>query len=85
MTHPSWAPHGAALRAFLAGREDAEIVVRGEDGEEERTPARVFFRGPEEFSSLEDAALPGARSGRGRRGGMPQPGPPGARSCGGGD
>ncbi|MCX5735704.1 MAG: methyltransferase domain-containing protein [candidate division NC10 bacterium] len=57
MTHPSWAPHGAALRAFLAGREDAEIVVRGEDGEEERTPARVFFRGPEEFSSLEEAAL----------------------------
>ena len=57
MTHPSWAPHGAALRAFLAGREDAEVVVRGEDGEEERTPARVFFRGPKEFSSLEEVAL----------------------------
>jgi len=57
MTLPSWAPHGAALRAFLAGEEDAEIVVRDEDGEEERTPARVFFRGPGEFSALEEAAL----------------------------
>ncbi len=57
MTLPSWAPHGAALRDFLAGREDAEVVVRDEEGEEERTPARVFFRGPEEFSALEEAAL----------------------------
>lgn len=54
---PSWAPHGAALRDFLAGRLDAEVVVRGADGEEEHTPARVFFRGPEEFSALDEAAL----------------------------
>ena len=54
---PSWAPHGAALRDFFAGRTDAEVIVRGEDGEEERTPARVFFRTPEEFSPLDEAAL----------------------------
>jgi SAM-dependent methyltransferase len=56
-TPPSWAPHGAALRDYLAGRLDAEVVVRGEDGEEERTPAKVFFRSAEEFSALDEAAL----------------------------
>jgi SAM-dependent methyltransferase len=54
---PSWWPHGAALRDFLAGDLDAEVIVRAEDGEEERTPARVFFRGPADFSALDEAAL----------------------------
>lgn len=54
---PSWAPHGAALRDFLAGKLDAEVIVRAEDGEEERTPARVFFRHAGEFSALDEAAL----------------------------
>ena len=54
---PSWAPHGAALRDYLAGRLDAEVIVRDEDGEEERTPASVFFRGPEEFAVLDQVAL----------------------------
>jgi SAM-dependent methyltransferase len=54
---PSWAPHGAALRDFLAGDRDAEVIVRAEDGDEERTPARVFFREPGEFSALDEAAL----------------------------
>jgi SAM-dependent methyltransferase len=54
---PSWAPHGRALRDFLAGRTDAEVVVRDAEGEEERTPVRVFFRGPKEFSALDAAAL----------------------------
>lgn len=57
MSLPSWAPHGAALRDYLAGRLDAEVIVRDEDGEEERTPASVFFRGPEEFSVLDQVAL----------------------------
>lgn len=55
---PSWAPHGAALRDYLAGQLDAEVVVRGADGvEEDRTPAKVFFRGAAEFSALDEAAL----------------------------
>jgi SAM-dependent methyltransferase len=54
---PSWAPHGAALRDYLAGQLDADVVVHDEDGEEERTPTRVFFRAPEEFSALDQAAL----------------------------
>jgi SAM-dependent methyltransferase len=53
----SWAPHGAALRDYLGGDSGAEVIVRGEDGEEERVPAEVFFRGPGEFSALEDVAL----------------------------
>lgn len=54
---PSWAPHGTALRDFLAGRQDAEVVVRAADGEEERTAVRVFFREAHEFSALDEAAL----------------------------
>lgn len=54
---PSWAPHGAALRDYLAGRLDSHVIVRDERGEEERTPAQAFFRTPEEFSALDDAAL----------------------------
>ncbi len=54
---PSWAPHGFALRDYLAGDRDAEVIVRAEDGDEERTPARVFFREPAEFSPLDAAAL----------------------------
>ena len=56
MSLRSWKPHGIALRDFLAGRADAEVVVRDEAGEEERTPASVFFRGPDEFSALEAVA-----------------------------
>jgi SAM-dependent methyltransferase len=33
------------------------VVVRSEDGEEDRTPARVFFREADEFSALDEAAL----------------------------
>jgi SAM-dependent methyltransferase len=53
----AWAPHGAALRDYLSGDSGAEVIVRGEDGEEERVAAEVFFRGPGEFSALEEAAL----------------------------
>jgi SAM-dependent methyltransferase len=54
---PAWTPHGASLRDFLAGDLDAEVVVRSEDGDEDRTPARVFFRAADEFSALDEAAL----------------------------
>jgi SAM-dependent methyltransferase len=57
MDESAWAPHGAALRDYLSGDSGAEVVVRGEDGEEERVPAEVFFRGPGEFSALEEVAL----------------------------
>jgi SAM-dependent methyltransferase len=57
MTAPAWAPHGAALRDYQNGLVGAEVTVRGEDGAEERVPAAVFFRGPAEFSALEEAAL----------------------------
>ncbi len=58
MTDPaSWRPHGRALLDFCNGDTSAEIVVNGDDGETEVVPIRVFFRGPSEFSALEEAAL----------------------------
>jgi len=57
MTARAWAPHGAALRDYQHGHVTAEVTVRGEDGAVERVPAAVFFRGPAEFSALEEAAL----------------------------
>src|SRR5512143_2688116 len=50
-------PHGLALAAYFAGDTAAELVVRREDGVENRLPARVFFRNPEEFSPIETVAL----------------------------
>ena len=57
MRAPAWVPHAVALRDYFQGDRGAEVVVRGEDGEEERVPAAVFFRGPAEFSALEEVAL----------------------------
>ena len=52
-----WRPHGRALLDFYNGDSSAEVVVHGDDGETEVVPSRVFFRGPSEFSPLEEAAL----------------------------
>ncbi len=52
-----WRPHGRALLDFCNGDTSAEIVVHADDGETEVVPIRVFFRGPSEFSALEEAAL----------------------------
>jgi SAM-dependent methyltransferase len=58
MTDPTpWRPHGKALLDFCNGDTSAEIVVHGDDGETDVVPIRVFFRGPSEFSALEEAAL----------------------------
>lgn len=52
-----WRPHGRALFDYYHGDTSAEVVVHGDDGETEVVPIRVFFRGPMEFSALEEAAL----------------------------
>ncbi len=52
-----WRPHGKALLDFYNGDTSAEAVVHEDDGETEVVPIRVFFRGPSEFSALEEAAL----------------------------
>ena len=57
MDRKPWSPHGLALLDFLQGKRSAEVLVHDEGGEMEVVPARVFFRGPEEFSALEEAAL----------------------------
>ncbi|HSB80794.1 MAG TPA: methyltransferase domain-containing protein [Candidatus Methylomirabilis sp.] len=57
MDRKCWSPHGLALLDFFNGRTSAEVVVHEPDGETEVVPARLFFREPEEFSALEEAAL----------------------------
>jgi len=57
MKSAAWRPHGAALLDYSMGETSAAVVVHGDDGETETVPIRVFFRGPADFSALEDAAL----------------------------
>lgn len=57
MDSAPWRPHGRALLDFYNGDAAAEVVTHGDDGETEVVPIRVFFRGPSEFSALEEAAL----------------------------
>ena len=57
MDSAPWRPHGRALLDFYHGDTSAEVVTHGDDGETEVVPMRVFFRGPSEFSALEEAAL----------------------------
>ena len=57
MKSAPWKPHGAALLDYFKGETSAEVVVHGDDGETETVPIRVFFRGPADFSALEEAAL----------------------------
>jgi SAM-dependent methyltransferase len=52
-----WSPHGRALLDYYLGDTSAEVAVHGDDGDTEVVPIRVFFRGPSEFSALEEAAL----------------------------
>jgi SAM-dependent methyltransferase len=57
MRSAAWRPHGAALLDYFKGETAAKVVVHGDDGETETVPIRVFYRGPADFSALEEAAL----------------------------
>ncbi|MBI3085328.1 MAG: methyltransferase domain-containing protein [candidate division NC10 bacterium] len=57
MNSEPWKPHGIALLDYFHGDASAQVVVHGDDGETEVVPISVFFRGPAEFSALEEAAL----------------------------
>ena len=52
-----WRPHGMALLDYFNGETAAEVMTHGDDGETEVVPVSVFFRGPADFSALEEAAL----------------------------
>jgi SAM-dependent methyltransferase len=52
-------PYGAALLAFFDGDEDAELIIRREDGLAVPMPVGHFFREPDAFTPLEVAALDG--------------------------
>ena len=57
MERKPWSPHGLALLDFFRGKASAAVVVHDADGDTEVVPAGVFFREPEDFSALEEAAL----------------------------
>ncbi len=46
-----------ALLDYFHGDTSAKVIVHDDDGEAEVVPISVFFRGPAEFSALEEAAL----------------------------
>ncbi|HXI21765.1 MAG TPA: methyltransferase domain-containing protein [Gemmatimonadales bacterium] len=52
----AWAPHGAALRAYMEGDQEACLVVE-DDFQRELLPVSVFFRTPEAFFPYEVRAL----------------------------
>jgi SAM-dependent methyltransferase len=50
-------PHGLALAAHFAGKHEAQLTVRRDDGVESVLPVGYFFRAPDEFTPIECAAL----------------------------
>lgn len=52
----AWAPHGAALRAYMEGDREACLVVE-DDFQRELLPVSIFFRTPEAFFPYEVHAL----------------------------
>ena len=50
-------PHGSALLAYFEGDSSATLIIRRDDGFEAPIPVALFFRGVEEFSRIEKAAI----------------------------
>ena len=50
-------PYGAALLAYWEGDHNAELVLRCENGREDREPVSDFFRQPSAFTPIEKAAI----------------------------
>jgi SAM-dependent methyltransferase len=57
MNPEAMAPYGLALLAYFEGRSAAEVVIRRDDGVEERLPMSPSFRAPADFTPIEAAAL----------------------------
>ncbi len=50
-------PHGRAMRAYAEGDLSAQLLIRRDDGNEAPLAVSHFFRPPDEFTSIERAAL----------------------------
>ena len=50
-------PFALALLDYFRGNESAAFVVRRDDGLNTTLPAGHFFRAPDEFSAIENAAI----------------------------
>jgi SAM-dependent methyltransferase len=57
MDRKPWSPHGQALLDYSQGKTSAAVTVHDADGDTEVVPVRVYFREPDGFSALEEAAL----------------------------
>jgi SAM-dependent methyltransferase len=56
--HPNaMEPYGAALLAYFEGDTGAELILGRDDGHEGRLPVSHFFRGPSEFTAIENTAI----------------------------
>lgn len=52
-------PYARAMMAYHRGAEEAELLIRRDDGYEDRVPIAFFFREPIAFSHVENFALDG--------------------------
>jgi SAM-dependent methyltransferase len=57
MNPQSMKPFGEAIAAYFEGDTTVELIMRRDDGQEFTVPAGVFFRGPSEFSAIDQAAV----------------------------
>lgn len=57
MNREAMAPFGLALLAYFEGDAVAELILRRDDGHQMPLPVGLFFRGPSEFTPVENAAM----------------------------
>jgi SAM-dependent methyltransferase len=57
MNPDAMAPFGLALLACFRGDSEAQLLIRRDDGKEDRLPMSLFFRAAAEFTPIEVAAL----------------------------
>jgi ubiquinone/menaquinone biosynthesis C-methylase UbiE len=57
MNVESLEPYGLALLAYHKGVQDAQLMIRRDDGFESFVPVKHFFREEEDFTSLEQKAI----------------------------
>ncbi len=57
MNREAMDPFGLALLAYFEGGAEAQLILRRDDGQQALLPVGLFFRGPSEFTPIENAAM----------------------------
>ena len=55
--HPSWHPHGLALKVYIEGNAKAAINIHMDDGSITKMPIGIYFRTLAEFPEIETIAV----------------------------